>query len=208
MSRFDKDTTCERTICAARDPHLAGRHLDPRDELYDGPGTMLAALPEEAYNPAVRILRQAPALMPEVVDLCHYIERLRRQVAAAQVDKDRQVLAAAKRAEDCEHHGEEIRHQRHQAHWFSVLADANDDERAMWVQTCFGMVQLFQNNDPQQAARYEKALKKGSQAANRIRSRHTAPTVADCQRAGRCEHPDTKPHRACEQLTLFEVADV
>lgn len=107
-NRYGPDQPCQRTACAGRETHLAGRHLDPRDELYDGPGTTLRALPHSVRDSAHRIVREAPVLMPEVIDMAREIERLRDQVAAVQVDKDRQVRAAMARSESCEHHGQEI----------------------------------------------------------------------------------------------------
>lgn len=113
-SRYDASKpnhvkTCERTACAEKEPHEGGRHLDQRDELYDGPGSVLGVLPVSVNESARKILREAPELMPELMDLAHEIEFLRDQVAAVSVDKDRQVREAMRRSESCEHHGEEIR---------------------------------------------------------------------------------------------------
>lgn len=113
-SRYDASKpnhvkTCERTACATLERHKAGRHLDQRDELYDGPGSVLGILPVSVKESARKILREAPGLMPELMDLAHEVEFLRDQVAAVNVDKDRQVQEAMRRSESCEHHGEEIK---------------------------------------------------------------------------------------------------
>jgi hypothetical protein len=100
--------TCGRSACAERAPHPAGRHLDQRDELYDGPGSLLQVLPLSVRDSARKIIHEAPGLMPEVVDLANEVEFLRGQVAAVSVDKDRQVRAAMARSASCEHHGQEI----------------------------------------------------------------------------------------------------
>lgn len=99
---------CARGACAGRPVHLAGRHLDPRDELYDGPELLLKVLPLAVREQARRLVREAPALMPEVVDLAEYIEWQCRQVAAVRVDGDRREREAVARSGDCEHHGREI----------------------------------------------------------------------------------------------------
>jgi|ADGO01.1.fsa_nt_gi hypothetical protein len=108
MNRYGPDQPCQRTACAGRETHLAGRHLDPRDELYDGPHSTLTVLPLSVRESARRIVREAPALMPEVIDMAQEIERLRRQVAHVQVDRDHLVRDAMARSESCEHHGQEI----------------------------------------------------------------------------------------------------
>jgi hypothetical protein len=100
--------TCQRSTCAEREPHPGGRHLDQRDELYDGPGSLLQVLPPSVRDSARKIIREAPELMPEVVDLGNEIEFLRGQVAAVRVDADRRERAAMLRSADCEHHGREI----------------------------------------------------------------------------------------------------
>lgn len=100
--------TCQRRACAEREPHPGGRHLDQRDELYDGPGSLLQVLPLSVRDSARTIIREAPALMPEVVDLANEIEFLRGQVAAVRVDADRRERAAMSRSASCEEHGREI----------------------------------------------------------------------------------------------------
>lgn len=99
---------CQRTPCAGLDPHPGGRHLDQRDELYDGPQTQLDAASMHIRDSARKIIREASALTPEVIDLITYIEHLQNQVAAVRVDRDRQVREALRRSEDCAAHGEEI----------------------------------------------------------------------------------------------------
>lgn len=108
MDRYGPDRPCQRAACAGRETHLAGRHLDPRDELYDGPHSVLAVLPLSVRESARRIVREVPALIPEVIDMAQEIQRLRDQVAHVQVDADRQIRDAMARSESCEHHGQEI----------------------------------------------------------------------------------------------------
>jgi hypothetical protein len=45
MTKYGPDQPCQRSTCEDRPPHKGGRHLDPRDELYDGPTSTLRALP-------------------------------------------------------------------------------------------------------------------------------------------------------------------
>lgn len=108
-NQYGPKSLCGRTKCAAGPPHLAGRHLDQRDELYDGPGPLLQVMPLAVRESARKIVRDAPELMPEVVDLAGHIQFLRDQVTHVQVDKDRKVREAMVRSESCEHHGEEIK---------------------------------------------------------------------------------------------------
>jgi hypothetical protein len=102
--------TCTRLKCSGPDVpvHEAGRHLDQRSEHYDGPDTLLGATSMYVRPSAWKIVRQAPELTPEVVDLVTYLEFMRDQVAAAHVDRDRGIREASKRALDCDAHGEVI----------------------------------------------------------------------------------------------------
>lgn len=100
---------CQRRECADLEPHPGGRHLDQRDELYDGPGLSLDGLPLSVRDSAKTILRAAPAVMPELVDMANEINWLRKQLAHVSVEKDRQVREAMRRSESCEHHGREIK---------------------------------------------------------------------------------------------------
>jgi len=100
--------TCQRSTCAEREPHPGGRHLDQRDELYDGPGVLFQVLPLTVRDSARKIVREAPGLMPEVVDLANEIEYVRDQIAHVRVDKDHAVREAMSRSGSCEHHGQEI----------------------------------------------------------------------------------------------------
>jgi hypothetical protein len=103
--------TCSRLACSAPDVpvHEAGRHLDQRSPFYDGPDTLLTATSVYVRESARKIVREAPALTAEVVDLVTYLEHMRGQVAAAHVDRDRGIRAASERALDCQAHGEVIK---------------------------------------------------------------------------------------------------
>lgn len=102
---------CARIRCSGEDVkvHQAGAHLDQRSEFYDGPGGALGVASVYIRDSARKIITEAPALMPEVMDLVTYCDFMRDQVAAVSVDKDRSVRAAMARSESCEHHGEEIK---------------------------------------------------------------------------------------------------
>lgn len=107
MNSYGPTDPCRRTGCAP-DPHLAGRHLDPRDELYDGPDWTIRALPSTIQDPAVKILRGAPQLMPELMDLIHHMGLLSDQIAHISVDRDHKVREALARSADCRTHGQDI----------------------------------------------------------------------------------------------------
>lgn len=99
---------CAPALCRANGDHPVGRHLDQRDELYDGPGLSLDGLPLSVRDSAKTILRAAPAVMPELVDMANEINWLRKQLAHVSVEKDHQVREAMARSASCEHHGKEI----------------------------------------------------------------------------------------------------
>lgn len=107
-NRYGPDTRCERIDCRGMELHTAGRHLDPRDKLYDGPGITLAALPHSVRGAAYKIIRDAPDLMPELIGLARALLYERERVAQVRVDGDRKEHRALLQAKDCEQHGEDI----------------------------------------------------------------------------------------------------
>lgn len=126
---FGSAAICRRATCAAVPPHLAGRHGNQRDDLYDGPNSLLQVLPLAVRESARRLVREAPELMPEVVDLAQHIEWLRKQVAHVQVNGDRQVREALASAGSCEQHGKDISSLNGQLHAASQQADKLDAAR-------------------------------------------------------------------------------
>lgn len=143
-------------------------------------------------------------LLAEMADELH---RQLDRCAQLMVDKDRAVRAALLRAEDCEAHGEAIRFEGHQAYWFSRLAEAHDEERVAYVGALFALTEAMKANpDWPGADAVAKFVADAHRAGDRARKRFAAPTLADCQRAGKCEHPAPEPHAACVQLALYEEA--
>ncbi|AAT36821.1 Pas73 [Actinoplanes phage phiAsp2] len=110
-SRPEHAVTCSRLKCSGPDVpvHQAGQHLDQRSEFYDGPDTQFQALSMYVRPSAWTIVRQAPEVTAEVVDLVTYIGFLEDQATHARVDRDRGIREASTRALDCEAHGEVIK---------------------------------------------------------------------------------------------------
>lgn len=128
--------TCERTACADRDPHAGRIHLDPTSDLYDGPDIMLRALPHAVRDQAFALLHTArkqgwdQRIVDRALDaLGNEIHRLRDQVAAVRVDKDRSVRHASAQALDCEHHGKVISQLEDQVGHFSQAEQRADKGR-------------------------------------------------------------------------------
>lgn len=113
---YGRTAPCQRTACAERDPHVGGLHLDPTSELYDGPDTMLRALPYNVRDKALALLHASRKEGPwdqRLVDVAldamgREIRRLGEQIAHVQVDADHKVIDASRKALDCEHHGKTI----------------------------------------------------------------------------------------------------
>lgn len=122
---------CGRMKCsgAGVTVHQAGAHLDQRSPFYDGPSTTLQATSIYIRDSARTIIDQAPDVMPEVMDLVNYVEFMRRQVAAAHVDRDRGIREAQARSESCEHHGAEIKALGEQVHAFDAARERNEQGR-------------------------------------------------------------------------------
>lgn len=166
---------CARGACVGKPVHLADRHLDPRDELYDGPHTDLAALPHLVRDSARRIVAEAPALMPEVVELAREIDRLRQQVAAVRVDKDRQVRAAMARAESCKHHGREIQELGRQLHAAGQRADAEEGGRIAllgFFQSVRDLVNRYRSEGPSAIPPMDKMMGALAKAARKTGAAH------------------------------------
>lgn len=210
------DSPCQRSACADEVAHVGGAHLDPTSDLYDGPESKLGALPLSCRSAAQAVLYASRADHWREVEvrtalhvMAEEILRLRSRVAAVSVDRDRGIRDAMKKAEDCAVHGEMIRHDAHQAHWFSVLADRNDAERVEWLGAAWHIRDAFATRGDPLARKVVAFVDAADKGAKRARKRFEAPSLADCERAGKCDHPTPQPHAACEQLTLdFDQAGV
>lgn len=106
--RREHRVPCQRTKCRCLPEHPGGRHLDQRDELYDGPHQTLQVAPLAVRDSARKIVVDAPAYMPEVMDLINYIQWQRDQITHIRADKERSVSNALALSASCEHHAEEI----------------------------------------------------------------------------------------------------
>jgi len=137
--------TCGRSKCAEleRAPHPAGLHLDQRSEFYDGPGSQLAATSMYVRDSARKIIRDAPALTPEVVDLVTYIGFLEDQATHARVDRDRGIREASARALDCDAHGEVIKALEGQVHAFDQSEQRSEAGRLAVLGFLFAVDQLL-----------------------------------------------------------------
>lgn len=140
--------TCGRTKCAEleRAPHPAGVHLDQRHEFYDGPDLQLCALSMYVRDSARKIVRDAPALTPELVDLVTYVGFLEDQATHARVDRDRGIREAMARSESCEHHGEEIKALEGQVHAFDQRATRNEAGRLALLGFLHAVDQLLEGD--------------------------------------------------------------
>jgi hypothetical protein len=209
VTRHGPTVPCERSACVDKPAHVGGAHLDPASEQYDGPDTALAALPGSCRRSAQTLLHAARehgwdrrVVETALHELAREILDMRGRMGAAIADKARGIREAMARAEDCAVHGEMIRSEGHQAHYFSVLAEQHDAERVAWLSAAHSIRAAFAERDDPLAAAVVRYVDDAGKTADRARKRFAPPTFADCERAGRCEHPATVPHAACEQLRL------
>lgn len=135
--------TCTRTKCAELAPHAAGLHLSQRSEFYDGPDGQLAATSMYVRGSARKIISDAPALTPEVVDLVTYIGFLEDQATHARVDRDRGIREASARALDCADHGEQIKALENQVHHFDQSAARSEAGRLAVLGFLFAVDQFL-----------------------------------------------------------------
>ncbi|MFG3710094.1 hypothetical protein [Micromonospora sp. NPDC047730] len=159
MTTYGPEQPCARTDCVDEPPHKGGEHIDPRSPRYDGPGATFGALPHNCRR-AAYALKASGAPVPEVVEMAREILRLRDQVAAVQVDRDRQVLAASKRALSCEAHGEQIAELEKQVDHFDRLAARNDRGRIALLALPRSIEELRADEKPPTIAALKKAARK------------------------------------------------
>lgn len=147
-SNREHKVTCTRTKCAEleRPAHPAGVHLDQRSEFYDGPRLSLEVASVYVRDSARKIIREAPALMPEVMDLVNYCDFMRLQVAHVQVNRDRGIREAQARSESCEHHGKEIKGLGEQVHAFSEAERRHNAGRLAVLGLLFAVDELVRQH--------------------------------------------------------------
>lgn len=144
---YGPDKPCLRTACVENGPadHLGGAHLDPADRArYDGIGILFGASPNTVRAAVTPLLLSVGSLSGRpadgdtalratvevaVVAALREIDQLRGQVAHVQVDRDRQVREASRRALDCEAHGEIIRETEKQVAHFDASAEKHNKGR-------------------------------------------------------------------------------
>ena len=140
MATNGHDAICQRGTCAELPQHKGGEHLDPNSKMWDGPETTVNALGDSYARIGAKALRRLATdenrheVDVAVYEMAREILRLKDQVAAVQVDRDRQVRAAMRRADDCEAHGEDIVQLDKQVHYFDQLAERNDRGRVALLQ--------------------------------------------------------------------------
>jgi hypothetical protein len=144
-------------------------------------------------------------------------EKLRDRVSVLEarcghlmVDADRREERARKIAESCAEHGTEITYLRHMASW--CWSDAQKEGAAR--RAIVGALQVLIRDRlgdgrgdgtvpvPALAAWLHKAI----DAQNRPMRKHGFPTLADCQRAGGCEHDALSPELAAVALAAHREA--
>jgi len=146
--RPEHAVTCSRLKCSGPDvpAHQAGQHLDQRSEFYDGPDTQLQATSMYVRGSARKIIRDAPALTAEVVDLVTYIDYLGDQATHARVDRDRGIREASARALDCDAHGEVIRGLEEQVAAFDSAQRRADAGRLALLGLTFAVDELVRQH--------------------------------------------------------------
>jgi hypothetical protein len=120
------------------------------------------------------------------------IRDLEARYGALMVDANRREEAAAKRAEDCAQHGSEIQYLRHLASWcWNDGQDADEARQAVIVAMQQLAKQLDGITEPVPVDKLRDWLKRAMAAHTRkVNKPPSYPTLADCQRAGGCDHED------------------
>jgi hypothetical protein len=103
------------------------------------------------------------------------------------VDRDRQVEIARKEAHDCEFHGREIQYLRHMASWQWQHAQDEYNARSGFVGALI-LVRRDLGSEPVPADVLARWLTKAIDAGNKHIGKGKYPNLADCLRAGVCDH--------------------
>lgn len=134
--------------------------------------------------------------------LADEIHRSRDEAAGCRVDRDRGIQAAMRTAEDCQWHGKDLRRLYHEVYAYNTLGARYQEERGIWLSTSWRLRDALTGRDDDLSRAVVDVLAKADKAVAAAHRRYQAPSQADCERAGRCKHPEPPPHVACEQLRL------
>jgi hypothetical protein len=132
--------------------------------------------------------KEIARLQARVTELEGKVSQLRSSNGALMVDGDRRERRAAEAALDCAEHGRELQYLRHCASWYwSQMNDAEDARQAI-----VGSLQMnAQRLRPEvtfTGAELAGMLLKAVDKQKGPLNRKGYPTLADCLRAGGCDH--------------------
>lgn len=136
------------------------------------------------------LIDETERLTVENARLHDRVRTLEARCGALMVDADRREEKARQRAEDCGEHGQEIQHLRHVASWYWAAMGQQEAARRAIVgalgNTVLGLRHHTEPIDPAELAAW---LDKAIAAQSKVTRRPAAyPTLADCLRAGGCDH--------------------
>jgi uncharacterized protein (DUF3084 family) len=131
-------------------------------------------------------------LTAQVAELQAKVHQYQRSNGALMVDADRREQRAAQRAEDCGEHGREIQYLRHLTSWYWASMVQQESARQAIVMMNLNTAKRMRDLSADatvKAADVADWLGKNVDAQRKVLRRPAGyPTLADCARAGGCEH--------------------
>jgi hypothetical protein len=139
-----------------------------------------------------RLQARVEQLTAQNEELQDKVRQYQTSNGALMVDADRREQRASERALSCTEHGKELQYLRHLASWYWASMVQQESARQaivmMNLNTAKGMRELGADATVE-AARVAGWLTKNVDAQNKVLRRPAGyPTLADCLRAGGCDH--------------------
>jgi outer membrane murein-binding lipoprotein Lpp len=131
-------------------------------------------------------------LTAQVAELERKVNQYRSSNGALMVDADRREQRAALAAEDCAEHGKGLRYLRHLTGWYWAAMVQQEDARQAVVMMNLNTAKRMREQGADatvKAADVAAWLEKNVSAQRKVLRRPAGyPTLADCARAGGCDH--------------------
>jgi hypothetical protein len=147
-------------------------------------------------------------LRARVTELEGKVSQLRSSNGALMVDADRRERRAAEAALDCTGHGRELQYLRHCTSWYwSKMNDAEDARQAI-VGGLLVTAQRLRPDVTFTGAELAVMLQKAVDRQKGPLKRKGYPALADCSRAGGCDHDGLSDAVKADIARALGLADV
>lgn len=139
-----------------------------------------------------RLQARVVQLTTQNAELQGKVRRYQESNGALMVDADRRERRASENALSCDEHGKELQYLRHLTSWYWAAMVQQESARQGIVMMNLNTAKRMREQGADatvEAARVAEWLEKNVEAQKKVLRRPTGyPSLADCLRAGGCEH--------------------